>query len=106
LVSKLSEWLNNQVPRYSPCVTHPQKGTDMRTNIATAALALGIALSATANSATAAEASGPPIRMVVPLFVGAGTDIIARHVARPVTPQPIDRVDNRPGASTTLGLGM
>ena len=80
----------------------------MRTNIATVALALGIAWGVTAGAATAAEAYPVrPIRMVVPLFVGAGTDIIARHMANALS-QALGQsivVDNRPGASTTLGTG-
>ena len=43
--------------------------------------------------------------MVVPLFVGAGTDIIARQMASALA-QSLGQsivVDNRPGASTTLG---
>ena len=58
-----------------------------------------------------ASASEPypvrPLRMVVPLFVGAGTDIIARQMASTLT-QSLGQsivVDNRPGASTTLGAG-
>lgn len=46
--------------------------------------------------------------MVVPLFVGAGTDIIARHMANALAQtlgQPVV-VDNKPGASTTLGTGF
>jgi tripartite-type tricarboxylate transporter receptor subunit TctC len=46
-----------------------------------------------------------PLRMVVPLFVGAGTDIIARQMASTLA-QSLGQsivVDNRPGASTTLG---
>ena len=63
-----------------------------------------------ASSAAFAAESYPvrPIRMVVPLFVGAGTDIITRHVANALSQhlgQPIV-VDNKPGASTTLGTAF
>jgi tripartite-type tricarboxylate transporter receptor subunit TctC len=49
-----------------------------------------------------------PMRMVVPLFVGAGTDIIARQMAAALA-QGLGQtvvVDNKPGASTTLGAGF
>lgn len=62
-----------------------------------------------ASTAYAAEAyPAKPMRMVVPLFVGAGTDIIARQMANALAQglgQPVV-VDNKPGASTTLGTGF
>ena len=49
-----------------------------------------------------------PIRVIVPLFTGAGTDIIARRataqIAQGLGQQIV--VDNRPGASTTLGTHL
>jgi tripartite-type tricarboxylate transporter receptor subunit TctC len=73
-----------------------------------AALALASALLGVATQARAAEAYPTrPLRMVVPLFVGAGTDIIARQMASALA-QSLGQsvvVDNRPGASTTLGAG-
>lgn len=66
-------------------------------------------LGAAAIPAGAAEAYPVrPMRMVVPLFVGAGTDIIARQMAGSLA-QSLGQsvvVDNRPGASTTLGAGF
>ncbi len=61
-----------------------------------------------------AEAAAPeaypsrPIRAIVPLFTGAGTDIISRRMAAQLG-QALGQqivIDNRPGASTTLGTGM
>ena len=67
-------------------------------------------LAALATTAAFSAESYPvrPIRLVVPLFVGAGTDIITRHVAGALSQQlgqPIV-VDNKPGASTTLGTAF
>ena len=49
-----------------------------------------------------------PIRAIVPLFTGAGTDIIARrmasHLGQALGQQMV--IDNRPGASTTLGTHL
>jgi len=49
-----------------------------------------------------------PVRLVVPLFAGAGTDIIARTMAvslgQALSQQIV--IDNRPGASTTLGTNL
>ncbi|HYC45235.1 MAG TPA: tripartite tricarboxylate transporter substrate binding protein [Burkholderiales bacterium] len=64
---------------------------------------------------TAYAAVGPgesypsrPIRAIVPLFTGAGTDIIARRFSSQLS-QSLGQqivVDNRPGASTTLGTNI
>jgi len=66
-------------------------------------------LVASASAALAAETyPSKPLRMVVPLFVGAGTDIIARQMANALS-QSLGQnvvVDNKPGASTTLGAGF
>ena len=80
----------------------------MRIAKVTAGFAL-LAVLVAAGAARSAE-SYPvrPIRLVVPLFVGAGTDIITRHVANALSQQlgqPIV-VDNKPGASTTLGTAF
>jgi tripartite-type tricarboxylate transporter receptor subunit TctC len=73
--------------------------------IAIAAFALG----ACGGIARAAD-SYPirPVRLVVPLFAGAGTDIIARQVASALSQRLSQSVvvDNRPGASTTLGTQL
>jgi tripartite-type tricarboxylate transporter receptor subunit TctC len=70
-----------------------------------AGYAAGMALTAPAGAAEPYPVR--PLRMVVPLFVGAGTDIIARQMANALA-QSLGQsivVDNRPGASTTLGAG-
>jgi tripartite-type tricarboxylate transporter receptor subunit TctC len=73
------------------------------------AIAIGIALGGAAAGAIAAESyPSRPIRVIVPLFTGAGTDIIARRataqLAQGLGQQIV--VDNRPGASTTLGTHL
>jgi len=68
--------------------------------------ALAVAASSPALAADAYPSK--PLRMVVPLFVGAGTDIIARQMANALS-QALGQnvvVDNKPGASTTLGAGF
>jgi tripartite-type tricarboxylate transporter receptor subunit TctC len=73
-----------------------------------------IASLACAAAAMTAHAGAPetypsrPVRLVVPLFAGAGTDIIARTMASMLA-QSLSQsvvVDNRPGASTTLGTHL
>ncbi len=70
---------------------------------------LSLLVAAASHPTLAAEPyPAKPLRMVVPLFVGAGTDIIARHMANALAQglgQPVV-VDNKPGASTTLGTGF
>jgi tripartite-type tricarboxylate transporter receptor subunit TctC len=71
---------------------------------------LALALMSTGFCGARAADSYParPLRMVVPLFVGAGTDIIARQMASALA-QSLGQsivVDNKPGASTTLGAGF
>jgi tripartite-type tricarboxylate transporter receptor subunit TctC len=72
-------------------------------------LACAALVSSFASAAPAAEAYPVrPLRMVVPLFVGAGTDIIARQMANSLA-QALGQsvvVDNKPGASTMLGTGF
>jgi len=60
----------------------------------------------------AAQAAEPfpnrPVRLVVPLFTGAATDIVARRLGESLA-QGLGQsvvVDNRPGASTTLGANL
>jgi tripartite-type tricarboxylate transporter receptor subunit TctC len=80
----------------------------MRIRTMLAAVTLGI-ISTMAASARAADTYPTrPLRMVVPLFVGAGTDIISRNVANSLA-QALGQsvvVDNKPGASTTLGTAF
>ena len=71
-----------------------------------------IALVALAATTLPARAADPypsrPIRAVVPLFTGAGTDIIARRMTAQLAQNLGQQivVDNRPGASTTLGTHL
>lgn len=63
---------------------------------------------ASAQAATPDTYPSRPIRVVVPLFTGAGTDIIARRMTAQLS-QALGQqivVDNRPGASTTLGTHL
>ena len=65
---------------------------------------------ASANASAAAAETYParPIRAIVPLFTGAGTDIIARRMTAQLG-QALGQqivIDNRPGASTTLGTNL
>src|SRR4249920_2256919 len=63
------------------------------------------ALLALAIEATAQSYPSGPMRIVVPFTPGGGTDILARLIAQKVNEswgQPVV-VDNRPGASGTVG---
>ena len=71
----------------------------------------GLLLLATTFAAQAATTDNypvRPVRAIVPLFTGAGTDIIARRMATQLGNQLGQQIviDNRPGASTTLGTGI
>jgi tripartite-type tricarboxylate transporter receptor subunit TctC len=61
-----------------------------------------------AHAGTAESYPSRPVRAVVPLFTGAGTDIIARKMTAQLS-QALGQqivVDNRPGASTMLGTHL
>ena len=81
----------------------------MRLLILKVIVAVSLALTAAAVRAGAAESyPSRPIRAIVPLFTGAGTDIIARRMTAQLG-QALSQqivVDNRPGASTTLGTQL
>jgi len=72
-------------------------------------LATALSLGAVATSAAAAETyPARPIRLVVPYAAGGAVDIVARSVGQKMSvllKQPVI-VDNRPGASTNIGLDM
>jgi tripartite-type tricarboxylate transporter receptor subunit TctC len=72
--------------------------------------ALLIAFGLTANAPGAPSSSYPdkPVRMIVPLAPGGGSDIVARTLAQALTQhwgQPVV-VDNRPGAGSTIGTAI
>ena len=76
------------------------------------ALCLGLGLlAAGAASAQAPAATAyphQPLRWIVPYAAGGGTDVLARNLAEAMQPalgQPIV-VDNRPGASTNIGVAQ
>src|SRR5690242_10233400 len=72
-------------------------------------LLVGLTIAAAAVGAATPEVyPSRPIRAVVPLFAGAGTDIIARRMTAQLA-QSLGQqivIDNRPGASTTLGTQL
>jgi tripartite-type tricarboxylate transporter receptor subunit TctC len=76
-----------------------------RSALMAGAMALGLGLGA---APAAAQGAFPdrPIRMIVPIAPGGGTDVFARmlaEIASPILRQPIV-VENRAGASGTIGL--
>ena len=71
-------------------------------------MAAAVAIGCPASVAQAAPYPAKPIRVVVPLAPAGTTDIVARIVAQKLTEglgQPVI-IDNRPGAGTTLGIGL
>jgi len=77
--------------------------------IAALALACTLVGAAHAQRGTAAgDYPGKPIRLIVPVAYGGGTDIIARLIGQGLNDswgQPVI-VDNRPGGGGILGVGM
>ena len=72
------------------------------------AVACSLVLNLLAVPSTAAELPSRPLRLIVPVGAGGGTDIVARILA-PALSQHWNRqvlVDNRPGASGQLGASL
>jgi tripartite-type tricarboxylate transporter receptor subunit TctC len=72
-------------------------------------LAAGLTLAAASSHAPAQNAyPSQPVRWIVPYVAGGGTDNLARSLADAMQPslgQPIV-IDNRPGASTNIGVSV
>ena len=76
-----------------------------RSALMAGAMALGLGLGAAPGAAQSAFPDRP-IRMIVPIAPGGGTDVFARllaEIASPILRQPVV-VENRAGASGTIGL--
>jgi tripartite-type tricarboxylate transporter receptor subunit TctC len=76
-----------------------------RSALMAGAMALGLGLG-TAPAAAQSAFPDRPIRMIVPIAPGGGTDVFARmlaEIASPILRQPVV-VENRAGASGTIGL--
>ncbi|AQV97436.1 ABC transporter substrate-binding protein [Cupriavidus necator] len=82
--------------------------TSQRRRAALAAIACITALPALCFAADASTYPQKPIRLVVPFPAGGGSDTVARLLGRELTAmwgQPVV-VENKPGASGTIGTGM
>ena len=70
---------------------------------------IALALGLTCTHAPGADAyPSKPIRLIVPISAGGGTDLIARLIQPKMVKelgQPVV-VDNRPGGNTTIGVGL
>jgi len=71
-------------------------------------IAAGLALAAATHATAQSAYPSQPVRWIVPYVAGGGTDNLARALADAMTPslgQPIV-IDNRPGASTNIGVSV
>ncbi len=71
-------------------------------------LAAGIALTAATHAPAQSAYPSQPVRWIVPYPAGGGTDNLARSLAEAMQPslgQPL-LIDNRPGASTNIGVSV
>ncbi len=71
-------------------------------------LAAGIALTAATHAPAQSTYPSQPVRWIVPYVAGGGTDNLARSLAEAMQPslgQPL-LIDNRPGASTNIGVSV
>src|SRR4051794_2129784 len=77
----------------------------LRAALVNSALAFSICLSSALSAAQTATYPNRPVRMVVPLAPGGGSDIVGRIVAQALTERwgRAVVVDNRPGAGTVVG---
>ena len=78
----------------------------MKTSLRTFCLGLGLLGSTVAYAQSVYP--NQPIRWIVPYAAGGGTDVIARNLAEAMQPgiaQPLV-IDNRPGASTNIGVAQ
>src|SRR5688572_17411653 len=80
----------------------------MQTNLAAAALALGLALGACCGAMAQAPYPAKPIRIIAPFPPGGSVDAVARliafELAKPLGQQMV--VDNRSGASGNIGMEL
>jgi tripartite-type tricarboxylate transporter receptor subunit TctC len=80
----------------------------LRTGVAAASIATGIAVAGPGAAQTAKDYPNRPIRMVIPFTAGSATDLIARRVAPKMSENWNQQVvvDNRGGAGGTLATGI
>jgi hypothetical protein len=91
----------------APSCAMPTKDPSMPSSLKSLLTALALALVCSA-PASAQRKPSKPIRIVVPFTPGTGIDVIARAIA-PMLQERLGQaviVDNKPGASGTIGFGF